>query len=124
VVPNALSGICRGDEPLPEFRLKFTVSLAGEGRLDRWWRPALTEAISRTRGTIVDLLPQEHAAALDLPERRVLRVRFGGSGHDAKAVKGIVARAVLLDGVAALDGFRWRGWTAAADEGGVFVSPP
>jgi cytoplasmic iron level regulating protein YaaA (DUF328/UPF0246 family) len=124
VVPNALLGLCRGHDPVPEFRLKFSVSLPALGRLDRWWRPALTEAIGRTRGPIVDLLPLEHAAAVDLPERRVVRVRFGGRGHDAKAVKGLVARAVLLEGVDALDGFAWQGWTASPTDEGVFVTPP
>lgn len=124
VVPNALLGLCRGDDPVPEFRLKFTVSLPGTGRLDRWWRPALTEALARTRGPIVDLLPQEHAAAVGLPEGRVVRVRFGGRGHDAKAVKGTVARAVLLGGIGALEGFTWQGWRAEPGAGGVVVVPP
>jgi cytoplasmic iron level regulating protein YaaA (DUF328/UPF0246 family) len=131
VVPSALLGLCRGDDPVPDFRLKLSVSLPGLGRLDRWWRPALTDALAKTRGPIVDFLPNEHAAAVDLGPlvRRVVRIRFadaGGAavGHDAKAAKGIVARAVLLDGVDALDGFTWAGWRAERTNDGIVVRAP
>jgi cytoplasmic iron level regulating protein YaaA (DUF328/UPF0246 family) len=119
LVPSGLLGMCRATDPVPDFRLKLSVSLPGVGRLDRFWRPKLSESLARTRGPIVDLLPNEHAAAVDLEAlgARVLKVSFvdaGGAavGHDAKAVKGEVARAVLLDGIDALDGFAWRGWAA------------
>jgi cytoplasmic iron level regulating protein YaaA (DUF328/UPF0246 family) len=119
VVPSALLGLCRGTDPVPDFRLKLSVSLPGVGRLDRFWRPTLTAALAGARGPIVDLLPKEHAAALDMAgfERRVVRVCFvdgGGAavGHDAKAVKGVVARVALLEGVDALDGLAWQGWRA------------
>jgi cytoplasmic iron level regulating protein YaaA (DUF328/UPF0246 family) len=119
IVPSALLGLTRGTDPAPDFRLKFSVSLPGIGRLDRWWRSSLTEALRRTRGPILDLLPKEHAAALDLDAlgRRVQRVSFvdrGGAavGHDAKAVKGHVARVVLRDGIEALDELCWSGWEA------------
>jgi cytoplasmic iron level regulating protein YaaA (DUF328/UPF0246 family) len=133
VVPSAQLGLTRGDDPVPDFRLKFSVAPTGLGRLDRWWRPELTAALARTRGPIVDLLPNEHAAALDLGSlgrRRVVRVSFvanGGSsavGHAAKAVKGVVARAVLVDGIDALDGFRWGGWQARMAGDDVLVSAP
>jgi cytoplasmic iron level regulating protein YaaA (DUF328/UPF0246 family) len=113
--------------------LKFSVAPPGLGRLDRWWCAELTAALARTRGPIVDLLPNEHAAALDLGSlgrRRVVRVSFvdaGGSsavGHAAKAVKGVLARAVLVDGIDALDGFRWGGWQARMVGDDVLVSAP
>jgi cytoplasmic iron level regulating protein YaaA (DUF328/UPF0246 family) len=119
IVPSALLGLTRGTDPAPDFRLKFSVSVPGIGRLDRWWRPALTDALRRTSGPVLDLLPNEHAAALDLEVLggRVRRVSFidrGGAavGHDAKAVKGHVARVALLDGIDALDELCWSGWEA------------
>jgi cytoplasmic iron level regulating protein YaaA (DUF328/UPF0246 family) len=107
VVVSALMGAVGGDEPVPDHRLKLSVSLGRLGRLDRWWRPAVTEALAlRGRGPIVDLLPREHAAAVDwdvLAERReVLRVPGVGTGHAGKADKGRLARALLQEGRAAL----------------------
>lgn len=133
VVPNAQLGLVRGDDPVPDFRLKFGVSLPGLGRLDRWWRPTLTAALHGTRGAIVDLLPAEHAAALDLGalrRGRVVRVRFvaadgrAAAGHAAKAVKGVLARTVLTDGLDAAARLRWQGWEAAPDGEGIVVRAP
>jgi len=122
LVPSALLGLSRATDPVPDFRLKLSVSLPGLGRLDRFWRPVVTAALGRTRGPVVDLLPNEHAAAADLASlaSRVVRVAFvdaGGAavGHDAKAVKGEVARAVLLEGLDALDDFAWKGWSAGRE---------
>ena len=45
-----------------------------------------------------------------------MRVLFvdgvGGTtvGHDAKAVKGILARTLLLEGLDSLSTFEWQGW--------------
>jgi cytoplasmic iron level regulating protein YaaA (DUF328/UPF0246 family) len=127
LVPSAQLGLVRGDDQVPDFRLKFSVSVGDLGRLDKWWRPAVTEALAGTRGPLVDLLPKEHAGAVDLGalgRRRVVRVSFvaadgaGAAGHAAKAVKGTLARAILLDGLDALHGFEWQGWqaTVAGDE--------
>jgi cytoplasmic iron level regulating protein YaaA (DUF328/UPF0246 family) len=128
LVPSGLLGVCRATDPVPDFRLKLSVSLPGIGRLDRFWRPRLVDALARTRGTVVDLLPNEHAAAVDLGSlgRRVLSVSFvdaGGAaiGHDAKAVKGELARVTLLHGVDALHDFRWKGWAASREGGRVVV---
>lgn len=134
VVPSAQLGLVRGDDPTPDFRLKFAVSLPGLGRLDRWWRPQLTELLAGTRGPVVDLLPNEHAAAVDLGalprRRRVLRVEFtdaagrGAAGHAAKAVKGVLARTILLHGIDAVDGFEWCGWRASSDGRTAVVRAP
>ena len=133
VVPSALLGLVRGDDPVPDFRLKFSVALDGLGRLDRWWRPMLTEVLGGTRGPIVDLLPNEHAAALDLTgfgRRRVVRVEFvtaggsGAAGHAAKAAKGVLARTILLGGLDAVPGFSWGGWQAAPVGRGFVVRAP
>jgi cytoplasmic iron level regulating protein YaaA (DUF328/UPF0246 family) len=133
LVPSAQLGLVRADDQVPDFRLKFSVSLGGVGRLDRWWRPAVTEALARTRGPIVDLLPNEHAAAVDLDafgRRRIVRVSFvapdgaGAAGHAAKAVKGVLARAILLGGLEAVDGFTWQGWRAESTGDEVVVHAP
>lgn len=133
VVPSAQLGLVRGDDPVPDFRLKFSVSLDGVGRLDRWWRPLITEALRGTRGPIIDLLPNEHAAAVDLSgfgRRRVVRVEFvtangtGAAGHAAKAAKGMLARTILLGGLEALPGFSWRGWRAEPVGTGFVVRAP
>ena len=135
VVPNAATGLVRGDDPVPDLRLKFSVSLHGIGRLDRWWRPALTDLLAaHGRGPIIDLLPVEHAAAVDLAavaeRRRVVRVAFvaadgaGAAGHAAKAAKGVFARAVLLEGVSAMDAFVWEGWRAQRSGDRVLVRAP
>lgn len=133
VVPSGLLGLCRGNDPTPDFRLKLSVSLPGLGRLDRWWRPQLTAVLAGGRGPIVDLLPGEHAAAIDLDaigRRRVVRVEFvaaeggGAAGHAAKAVKGILARRLLLGGLGVVDGFTWQGWRAELDGDVVVVKAP
>lgn len=135
VVPTALLGVSRGDEPVPDFRLKLSVSVTGLGRLDRWWRSDVTAALVATgRGPVVDLLPAEHAAAIDWPalaaRRRVVRVAFvapdgrAAAGHAAKAVKGIVARTVLVDGLDTIDGFEWQGWKGSSSAAGFALQAP
>lgn len=114
-VVSALCGLVTGDDPVPDHRLKLSVSLGRLGRLDRWWRPALTRALVAWAADepVWNLLPKEHANALDLGSvPRVIDVRFDGvSGHFAKAAKGRFARALLLEGDAAVDGrtARWDG---------------
>ena len=125
LVPSALLGLVTANDPVPDHRLKFDVSLDGIGRLDRHWRPHLTEAIKKhtsKHDTIVELLPQEHTAAIDLDaiakRRHLVRTTVEGiSGHDAKAVKGALARHLLLHGLDA-DGepFDWNGWSATSDD--------
>jgi cytoplasmic iron level regulating protein YaaA (DUF328/UPF0246 family) len=83
---------------------------------------------------VVDLLPDEHRAAIDRDalarSTLVVRVSFvtrdgrNAAGHAAKAVKGIVARSVLTDGLSALEDFEWEGWTAQRKANGVQVIAP
>mgnify|MGYP000527659455 CR=1 FL=1 len=123
LVPSALLGLVTANDPVPDHRLKFDVSLDGIGRLDRHWRPLVTDAVKKhtTRhDTIVELLPQEHTAAVDLAavakHRHVVRTTFTGTtGHDAKAVKGALARHLLLHGPDTAT-FAWHGWQADYDE--------
>jgi len=113
VVVSGLLGVVRGDDPVPEYRLRMGVSLAPLGKLSTWWRAEVSAALERiARGRlVVDLLPQEHRAAL-LPDIGLRGVTVGlvdpsgkPGGHFAKAAKGRLARMVLCDGVDAID--RW-----------------
>lgn len=118
IVVSGLCGLLTANDPVPDHRLKLSVRLDDVGRLDRYWRPILTDALARhaKRRPVWDLLPKEHAAAVDLAGLRVVRVRFeGASGHDAKAVKGAFARAVLLGGRDVVDSFTFGTWRAAWD---------
>jgi cytoplasmic iron level regulating protein YaaA (DUF328/UPF0246 family) len=110
VVVSGLSGLVRGDDPVPDYRLKMGASVAPLGKLSTWWRDALSTELERTarRRFVVDLLPQEHRVALDLdglPGITVALIDPSGKpgGHFAKAAKGELARALLTDGLAALD---------------------
>ena len=125
LVPSALLGLVTANDPVPDHRLKFDVALDGVGRLDRFWRPHLTEALEKhtsRHDTIVELLPQEHTAAIDLDavaKRRHLvhTTVVGVSGHDAKAVKGALALHLLArDHVDANHPFDWHGWRADYDD--------
>lgn len=134
LVPSALLGLVAATDPVPDHRLKFDVNLAGVGRLDRFWRPHLAEALrARPATTFVDLLPNEHRAAVDLDQlttrsrkHRFVRTAFtGASGHDAKAVKGELARHLLDHGLSAetVAAFTWQDWTATYDaDAGVVVA--
>jgi cytoplasmic iron level regulating protein YaaA (DUF328/UPF0246 family) len=104
LVPSGLLGVVRADEQVPDYKLKMGASIAPLGKLGRFWSAAVTAEIARlARGrVIVDLLPQEHAAAVDwdaLPG--VIHVdlvaRAGGAvgGHNAKAAKGLLARHLI-----------------------------
>jgi cytoplasmic iron level regulating protein YaaA (DUF328/UPF0246 family) len=135
-VPSAVYGLTTGTDAVADHRLSFGVRLAGLGRLAGFWRPALTNAVARrAKGrTVVDLLPGEHAAALDLDllgeQLEVVRVRFvrpdgrGAAGHGAKAVKGRVARQILTSGLQSLHGFRWEGWQVRSAGGEFEVVAP
>ena len=120
LVPSALYGITAGDDVIADSRLTFPARVDGLGRLDDFWRDAVTDALCAVIGaaTLVDLLPREHRRAIDwtrvTARGPVIEVRFqdaGGAraaGHGAKAVKGIVARRLVEDGVDSLGRFAWR----------------
>ena len=119
VIPSALLGVTTAGDPIPDYRLKFSVTLPGLGRLAPWWRASVTTAVARFADgrPVIDLLPAEHSAAIDWPALgpAVCHVRFeqqGGSaaGHAAKAAKGLLARAIVRDGLDDAVRFRWQGW--------------
>lgn len=113
IVVSGLMGLARGDDPVPDYRLKMNVSLSPLGKLSTRWRDELSSTLNRRlrRDVVIDLLPQEHRAAWQ-PDDRVagFSVEFVDpsgkpGGHFAKAAKGRLARALLTDGLDALD--RW-----------------
>jgi cytoplasmic iron level regulating protein YaaA (DUF328/UPF0246 family) len=122
VVPSGLYGVTTAQDDVADYRLKMNSTIAQLGTLSSYWRPLLSPEISSHvgGGTVLDLLPKEHAAAInyemleDLCE--VVHARFLDAsgeravGHDAKALKGMIARVVLSDGLSAVSSLRWRGW--------------
>ncbi|MEM8619704.1 MAG: peroxide stress protein YaaA [Actinomycetota bacterium] len=117
IVVSGLLGLVRGDDPVPDYRLKMAASLPPLGKLSTWWRDDASAALvttakrSRPRRMVIDLLPLEHRAALDpdaLAESHAVRVDLvtadgRAGGHGGKTAKGELARALLTEGVAALD---------------------
>jgi uncharacterized protein len=136
IVPSSLYGVTTAEDRIADFRLKMNVGVGSLGTMASYWKPRVTAVLAQhaTRSTIVNLLPLEHEAAIDLGElartRRVVRVQFidgvGGTtvGHDAKAVKGVVARTLLLEGLDALSSFEWQGWRSIPAEGAFQIVSP
>lgn len=136
LVSSSLYGITSGEDRIADFRLKMNVGIAPLGTMSTFWKPRVTPVLAAhaRRSTIVNLLPLEHEAALDLEElartRRVVRVQFvdgeGGTtvGHDAKAVKGILARTLLVEGLDSLSTFEWQGWRSEPFEGAFRIVSP
>ncbi len=99
---SGLWGLVAPADPIPYYKLKMSARVEPLGRLARWWRPAITDALTdRVRGAVVwDLLPIEHGAAVDwtalAPHRRVT-VRFVDRddktvSHWNKLLKGSLVR--------------------------------
>jgi cytoplasmic iron level regulating protein YaaA (DUF328/UPF0246 family) len=107
LIPSGLYGVTTGTDVVADYRMKMNVSLGPLGVVSNVWRPHISMAVGALiqGGTVVDLLPKD-----------VIVVRFldhagnRAAGHDAKAVKGMVARSVLEKGVDSLASFRWKGW--------------
>jgi cytoplasmic iron level regulating protein YaaA (DUF328/UPF0246 family) len=113
VVVSGLLGLVRGDDPVPDYRLKMGANLSPLGRLSTWWRHTLTAEVERLakRRFVVDLLPQEHRAALELDGVEGVSLTLVDptgkpGGHFAKAAKGELARAILTDGIGAINSWR------------------
>ncbi len=122
LIPSALYGITTGLDQIADYRLTFKVALPKIGNLSKFWKYELDDVLlgCGTDVTIVDLLPVEHASVLDFgmlaEHAHVIRVEFvkadggGAAGHRAKAVKGLVARHLLDEGIEALGKFKVSGW--------------
>jgi cytoplasmic iron level regulating protein YaaA (DUF328/UPF0246 family) len=113
VVVSALLGMVRADDPVPDYRLKMSVNLAPLGKLSTWWRESLSAELARTarRRFVVDLLPQEHRAALVFDGIEGVALTLVDptgkpGGHFAKAAKGELARTILTDGLDVIDSWR------------------
>jgi cytoplasmic iron level regulating protein YaaA (DUF328/UPF0246 family) len=136
LVPSGLYGLLAGEDRIAEYRLKMNVRLPNLPPLARFWRPSVTEALlERTsHATIVNFLPKEHVASVDMERvrtrRKVIDVHFVAHdeskavGHDAKAVKGELARAALCDGLAAFSVPERLGWHVERRDSDVVVSAP
>lgn len=110
VVVSGLHGLVRGDDPVPDYRLKMGANLRPLGKLSTWWRASLTSELTRLarRRVVIDLLPQEHRAALVLDGLEGVSLTLVDptgkpGGHFAKAAKGELARAILTDGLDVID---------------------
>jgi cytoplasmic iron level regulating protein YaaA (DUF328/UPF0246 family) len=134
LVPSGLYGLVTSEDPIADYRLKMNASFAPIGTLARFWRSTLTSLLEQRfkNKTIVNLLPHEHAASIDFAAlskcRRVINVHFVAAdekravGHDAKAVKGVVARRLLVEGTGVLDDMEWQGWRVRREGDDVFVT--
>jgi cytoplasmic iron level regulating protein YaaA (DUF328/UPF0246 family) len=106
-IVSGLWGLVAPADPIPPYRLKMSASLDGLGRLSTWWRPRLSCVLAElTEDRLVwDLLPNEHAAAIDWemgPPARRVKVRFldleGRTvSHWNKLLKGSLVRWLLTE---------------------------
>ncbi|MEI8398728.1 MAG: peroxide stress protein YaaA [Ilumatobacteraceae bacterium] len=105
IVPSGLLGLVRADDPLPDYRLKMGARLAPFGTMSKWWNEPITDALVAVvkKKLVVDLLPNEHRAAInwELLDNvvRIDLVSHSGAvvgGHNAKAAKGLLARHLLV----------------------------
>jgi hypothetical protein len=123
LVPSGLYGITKGTDPVADYRLGMQGELGELGSLRSHWRDPITDLlVTRLKGrTVFNLLPAEHAQAIDLvrlaASAQLVSVRFVSAdgrqavGHHAKAAKGQLARVLLQGGLDAALHFSWDGWT-------------
>jgi uncharacterized protein len=105
LIASALWGFVRPEDRIPYYRLSAKARLDGIGPLTAWWRGSLVEAMPDEAGElIVDMRSAAYAAAWKPQRANLVAVgAFKESGgkrrpvtHMAKAVRGEVARALLL----------------------------
>ncbi len=105
LIASALWGFLRPGDRIPYYRLSAKARLPGIGPLPGWWREPLADAMpDEEGGLVIDMRSGAYAPAWR-PRRAILlgvraftekaRVRKPVS-HMAKAVRGDVARALLL----------------------------
>ncbi len=105
LIASALWGFVRPTDRIPYYRLPPSTKLDGIGPLAAWWRPALAAAMPDEPGeTIVDMRSGAYTSAWKPKRATLLSVRAfreekgkrKAVSHMAKAVRGEVARALLL----------------------------
>ena len=105
LIASALWGVVRPGDRIPYYRFSAKARLKGIGPPAAWWRDALAGALpDEPGGLIVDMRSGAYAAAWKPKRATLLSVRAfteqGGErktvSHMAKAVRGEVARALLL----------------------------
>jgi cytoplasmic iron level regulating protein YaaA (DUF328/UPF0246 family) len=104
LVASALWGVVALDDRIPAYRLAMGARLPAltKGGLAAWWKPALTAALPDEEGAlVVDLRSGAYAAAWK--PKHATRVEVKAStpagqpiSHMAKAVRGTVARRLLV----------------------------
>lgn len=124
LIASALWGFVRPQDRIPYYRFSAKARLEAIGPPAAWWRGALAAALPDEPGElIVDMRSAAYAAAWKPKRATLLAVRaFAESGgerkpvsHMAKAVRGEVARALLLAKKA--PGSREAAAAVAADAG-------
>jgi uncharacterized protein len=105
LIASALWGFVRPTDRIPYYRLPPSTKLDGIGPFSAWWRPALAAAMPDEPGeTVVDMRSGAYANAWKPKRAKLLAVRAfreekgkrKAVSHMAKAVRGDVARALLL----------------------------
>ncbi len=105
LIASGLWGFVRPADRIPYYRLPPSTKLDGVGALSAWWRPALASAMSDEPGeTVVDMRSGAYVGAWKPRQATLLAVRAfreekgerKAVSHMAKAVRGDVARALLL----------------------------
>lgn len=105
LIASALWGFVRPTDRIPYYRLPPSTKFDGIGPLAAYWRPALAAAMPDEPGeTIVDMRSGAYANAWKPKRATLLSVRAfreekgkrKAVSHMAKAVRGDVARALLL----------------------------
>jgi len=105
LIASALWGFVRLEDRIPYYKLPPSTKLDGIGPLAAWWREALAAAMPDEAGeTIVDMRSGAYQAMWKPRQATLLAVRAFREekgrrvavSHMAKAVRGDVARALLL----------------------------
>lgn len=105
LIASALWGFVRLEDRIPHYKLPPSTKLDGVGPLAAWWREALAVAMPDKPGEIiVDMRSDAYAAAWKPKHAQLLSVRAfreekgerKAVSHMAKAVRGDIARALLL----------------------------
>ena len=105
LIASALWGFVRPEDRIPYYRFSAKARLKRIGPPSAWWRDALTEALPDEPGDlVVDMRSAAYSAAWKPRQATLLSVRAFTErdgkrktvSHMAKAVRGEVARALLL----------------------------